>query len=255
MRICDALRLATIVVFFGAAVSGQAAAPAAASARSARMAALPDWAGLWETQAAARLGGTGTFEAPILWSRPATAGAVGDAAPQFTVLPPAVKICTPGGFPAVMEYPVPDMIFEWLVTPEQTVLIASDGTVRHIYTDGRTHPGSDDLWPTPEGHSIGRWDRETLVIDTVARAPGPVGPVPGVVNLSSAAHFTERLRRIDSDTLVNDMTIEDPETLTGPWRLSMRYERVKNVDRMIAVDCRQNDRNPVVDGSFVIAVP
>ncbi len=58
-------------------------------------------------------------------------------------------------------------IFQVAVTPEETLFLFEYGEVRHIYTDGRSHPGKDDLWPTPMGDSIGRWQGETLVIDTL----------------------------------------------------------------------------------------
>jgi len=60
---------------------------------------------------------------------------------------------------------------------------------------------------------------------------------------------------LDTDTLEDEMTIEDPERLERPWTLTIRYARVKNLDRMIAVNCNENDRNPLVDGRFVISPP
>lgn len=230
------------------------------------LAALPNWAGLWETEAAARLPTTGKLESPQLWGKPPynaewekRAGKTRpkDGAPLLAVdLPPAVKACEPAGFPAAMEHPVPDHLFELLVTPEQTLLVSSDGAIRHIYTDGRQHPNGDDLWPTAEGHSIGRWEGETLVVDTIARKAGPVGPpLPGIADLSEQARFTEHLRRLDADTLQNQMTIDDPQRFSHPWQITIHYKRAQNVDRMIAVHCRENDRNPVVDGRFIITPP
>ena len=241
--------------------------------RALAFAALPDWTGLWETEAAARLVATGKLEPPKLWGKPpynaewerkslGGGGPKGSSRPKRDPvappadLPPAVKVCEPGGFPAGMEHPVPDHLFEMLVTPEQTLLVSSDGTIRHLYTDGRQHPKAEDLWPTAEGDSIGHWEGVTLVVDTIARKAGPVGPpLPGIADLSEHAHFTERLRLLDADTLQNEMTIDDPQRFAHPWQLVIRYKRVKDLDRMIAVDCRENDRNPVVDGNFVITPP
>jgi hypothetical protein len=247
------------------AVADPADADQTPAQRALTFAALPNWTGLWETEAAAGLLSTGKLQPPKLWGTPpynaewekklGRAGPPGQPTAQLRDLPPAVKACDPGGFPAVMEYPVPDYLFEILVTPEQTLLVSSDGVVRHIHTDGRRHPRGEDLWPTAEGDSIGHWEGETLVIDTIARKAGPVGPVPGAADLSDQAHFTERLRLLDADTLQNDMTIDDPQRFSHPWQLSIRYQRVQALDRMIAVNCRENDRNPIVNGSFVIAPP
>lgn len=104
----------------------------------------------------------------------------------------------------------------------------TDSAPRHvwrgnIYTDGRSHPKPEDLWPTPAGDSIGRWENGALVVDTIAHEPGPVAPFPGTANLSGQAHFIEHLRRIDADTLEDQMTIEDPQRLAHPWQVSIRY--------------------------------
>lgn len=251
---------------FAAVLTGPDAAPETPAPGSLAFAALPNWTGLWETEAAARLSATGKLEQPKLWGKPPynaewekksrSARPYGEPAAPSVDLPPAVKVCEPGGFPAVMEHPVPDHLFEMLVTPEQTLLVSADGTIRHIYTDGRQHPKAEDLWPTAEGDSIGHWEGDTLVIDTIARKAGPVGPpLPGIADLSEQAHFMERLRLLDADTLQNDLTIDDPQRFSHPWQLVIRYKRAKNVDRIIPVNCRENDRNPVVDGSFVIAPP
>ena len=242
---------------------GPANAAETPALRTRAFAALPNWTGLWETEAAGRLRTTGQFTPPTLWDNPPynaewekklrSAMPGGAPAAPPTDLPPAVKVCGPVGFPAAMEFPVPDQLFELLITPEQTLLVATDGTIRHIYTDGRKHPDDEDLWATPEGHSVGHWQGETLNVETVARTEGPVGPTPEAAVLSEQARFTEKLRRLDADTLQNEMTIEDPERFSRPWKLVIRYKRVKDVDRMIAVNCRENDRNPVIDGKIIIA--
>jgi hypothetical protein len=237
--------------------------------RARAFALLPNWTGLWQTEeAAALLKDPTDFRLPALWggkgkppynsewekklavAPPSTVGnaAVPDAAP-------ALKVCSPAGFPTDMSSPVPDYLFEFLVTPEQTLFLLTDGGTRHIYTDGRSHPKPDDLWPTRTGDSIGHWDNGTLVVDTIARKVGPISPLPGGPDLSEKAHFTEHIRLIDPDTLQDDMTIDDPERFSHPWQVVTRYLRVKDVDRMIAVDCTENDRNPVVDGHFITTPP
>jgi hypothetical protein len=233
------------------------------SPRARAFAALPEWTGQWETEAAVQLRATGRLVKPQLWGKPPynttweqkTRPAGRNAADTSPDLPATTKMCSPSGFPAVMEFPVPDMLIEMLVTPEQTLLVSSESTIRHIYTDGRGHPRADELWPTAEGHSIGHWDGDTLTIDTVARKEGALGPWPDAAVLSEHAHFTERLRLIDMDHLQNEMVIEDPERLSKPWTITIRYARVKDLDRMIPVNCDENDRNPVVDGHFIIAPP
>jgi len=217
----------TVLLLAGSNSSG-AAEPAV---RAQRFARLPDWVGVWQTEAgAAAVSGAG--------ARAAAAGAAS--------LPPSFKSCGPVGFPTIMNIPLADFMFELLVTPEQTLLVSTDGTVRHIYTDGRSHPKPQDLWPTPAGDSIGHWEGPTLVVDTIAREPGPVAPIRGSPVLSAAAHFTERLHRLDVDTLEDVMTIDDPQGLKQPLHSTIRYTRAHDLDRLIPIDC-EHDRNIIGD--------
>jgi hypothetical protein len=97
------------------------------------------------------------------------------------------------------------------------------GAQRRIYTDGRPHPDPAKFAANYMGHSIGHWQGDTLVVDTV-------GMLPGMYDQSGAPfsdklHLTERIRMVDKDTLEDQMTIEDPVTLTGPWVVTRRYHR------------------------------
>ncbi len=122
-----------------------------------------------------------------------------------------------------------------VVTRAETLLLFAHGEVRQIFTDGRMHPGSADLWPTPLGGL-----HRTLVrrhpehrYDCTQGWPSRIAADSGVADLSEQAHFTERLRLIDADTLQNDLTIDDPRRFSHPWQISIRYKRVTDVDRLI----------------------
>lgn len=158
------------------------------------------------------------------------------------------KLCDWRDFPLIMEAPT---TFQVAITPEETLMVFHIGVVRHIFTDGRGHPDADNLWPTRMGHSIGRWENGELVVETVARAPGPVFVGPSA-ELSEKAVITERFRRVDENTLENRMTIVDPERFTRPWELTIQYKRAQGLDRMIEWNCEE-DRNPVIDGKLGVA--
>jgi hypothetical protein len=103
------------------------------------------------------------------------------------------------------------------------------------------------------GDSVGHWEGKQLVIETVSRlATAPLRFASPLVKLSDQAKFTERLRLVAPDRIENEVIIEDPEALERPWRLTLSYRRVTNLDRMIYHDCTENDRNPVVDGRMTI---
>jgi len=171
--------------------------------------------------------------------------------PASRVNPDDVQACH-WQFPLVMEFPF-DTMFELLVTPEQTLLLFQNGQARHLYTD-REHPPAQDLWPTDMGHSVGHWENDTLVVDTIAAKSGPILGLPDFLSpdLSEQARFTERLRMIDADTLQDEMSIDDPLRFTAPWKLTLRYRRVKNLDRLITTDCTENNRFRMAKGRLRI---
>jgi hypothetical protein len=179
----------------------------------------------------------------------------------------AVTACT-FGYPAIMlDSP---LMFEVVPSPKETTLIFSSREIRTVYTDGRQHPGPDDLWATAWGDSIGHWEGQTLVIDTIAvTAPAGFGAREGtpilafggieqsllITFLSPKAHFIERIRMIDKNHLQDQMTVIDPVNFTKPWRLMRTYERVTTIHRMVYEDCEGEDRNPIVNGHFELAPP
>src|SRR5512139_3830865 len=96
-----------------------------------------------------------------------------------------------------------------------------DNVERVIHMTAK-HPA--DVKPTRQGHSIGRWDGETLVIDTVAFEPDPSGL--GANTPSSAGkHTVERLSLIPDHTRLRyEITVEDPVYLTGPATLTQQWD-------------------------------
>jgi len=242
---------------------------------------LPDWSGQWENVGATPSPDGGFYEPldqilkSMQWAPPnkpaaqATVDRVVAAQRQAIEamrngIDPggAVTACT-FGYPTIMiESP---LMFEILPTPKETALIFSSREIRHVYTDGRTHAAEGDVWPTPWGDSIGHWEGETLVIDTVAVksafpgregsaviAFGGIEEVQMIAFLSPDAHFIERVRMLDKDHLEDRITIIDPANLTQPWQLTRTYQRVTQIHRMVYEDCEGEERNPIVDGKFTL---
>jgi hypothetical protein len=257
------------------------AAAAAATAAAQSPPKLPDWSGEWENVGATPSPDGGFYEPleqvlkELEWappSKPEVQAAVDKiVAAQRKAMDAMRKGIDPGGavtacsfgYPALMiESP---LMFEILPTPKETALIFSSREIRHVYTDGREHPGKDDLWPTPWGDSIGHWEGDTLVIDTVAvksafpgregisvNAFGGIEEMQTVALLSPEARFVERIRMIDKDHLEDRITIVDPKNLTQPWQLRRTYRRVTHIRRMVYEDCEGEERNPIVDGKFTL---
>ena len=152
------------------------------------------------------------------------------------------------GYPLMMEGVAP---MQFLVTPQETLILNFYRDIRHVHTDGRALPPEEDRWPTPWGDSVGHWEGDTLVIETVSVRNGSVLPLP-LPPLSPQPRFTERLRLSAPDRLELAMTIEDPATLTAPWNLRFEYRRAEGIDRLIH-DVMENDRTAVDGDSLTIA--
>jgi len=148
-------------------------------------------------------------------------------------------------FPFMMESP---WVLQFLITPEETDVIVAGREIRHIYTDGRAHPSPDDVWPTPWGDSVGKWEGHVLAVDTIAVKSGTFPPL-----VSEHARYTERIRMVSPDRMEDEITIVDPAALTKEWKATIPYQRMAGLDRMVHGDCNENDRNPVVDGKLTIA--
>jgi hypothetical protein len=95
--------------------------------------------------------------------------------------------------------------------------IGGPHTFRTVYMDGRSHPRDFD--PTYYGHSIGWWEGDTLVIDTVGYNEGFWPDRQGLPH-TSRLHTVERLTRLDSRTMKYQITFDDPGAYTAPWTTS-----------------------------------
>ena len=139
--------------------------------------------------------------------------------------PPLFVNCLPEGMPSWML--ITHNAMEILFTPGRvTMLGESDGNrLRRIYTDGRPHPEDPD--PTFHGHSIGHWEGNTLVIDTVGVLPQSliaVSEAAGVPN-NGDMRITERIYLAKKDELHDEIEIVAPKVLTKPWKTTRIYFR------------------------------
>jgi hypothetical protein len=109
---------------------------------------------------------------------------------------------------------------------------------RQIFLDGRGHP--KELNPAWQGHSVGHWEGDTLVVDTVGF--NGLGWIYGGYPMTEALHVIERFRRVDLGHLETEMTMEDPPVLRKPWT----QKRVLNLDPKGDVEenvCVENEKD------------
>jgi hypothetical protein len=255
----------------GSLALAQRATPKAPTAADwTALARLPDFNGVWETGGGgggARAGGApAATGAPAGANRgaaapatpaPARRGGGGAAAgrgggpsltPEYAAKRAALLAsnpedsqtanCLPPGMPGIMGQPYP---MEFLLTPGQvTILIEAYNQIRHIYTDGRKLPEDPD--PTFHGTSVGRWDGDTLVVDTVGFSPST--QIANGVPHGDKMRILERFRLADPDTMTIETTITDPDALTIPYTTSRTLRRHRDWT-LAEYICEENNRNSV----------
>jgi hypothetical protein len=125
--------------------------------------------------------------------------------------------CLPPGGPRMMATPYP---MEIIQLPEQKrIVMIFEGAThiwREIYMDGRPHPQGDDLNPTFLGHSVGRWEGETLVVDVVGFNEGTWMDYFGHPH-TDMLHVIEKFSRPNKGTLAYEATFDDPGAYTRPF--------------------------------------
>jgi hypothetical protein len=156
--------------------------------------------------------------------------------------------CLPHGMPSWML--MTHNAFEWLTTPGRITMLGEvDGNrMRRIHMDGRPHPEDPDL--TLHGHSIGRWDGDTLVIDTTAIAPQAYVAISEAVGIPNNGdmHIAERLHLAKPNILHDDLEITAPKVLTATWKTTRIFRRYPERHYEITEgECVQEDLVPGKD--------
>mgnify|MGYP001822231212 CR=1 FL=1 len=249
MRLTFSICLATLVA------SPVIAQPGAAPMRA--LDELPDWSGVWSMTSNTVFdqatvdppGGSantiGTREYPPYndqWEAKYAENRARDARGE---LPDPITTCgTPVGYPRMLNQPG---AMEFVLRPEQVWILSEDGpNVMRIYTDGRSHPDPSDRWPTFLGESVGYWEGDTLVFETISLLGEGSSIVDrtGIV-LSDQVSVTTRMRLVDDGLLEARFAIEDPVAFTDTWHVVKQYRRHEPGTRVLEFACAQNNRNPV----------
>jgi hypothetical protein len=218
----------------------------------ASLAKLPDFTGVWEVG----LGGGGGGRAGAGRGAAATKGgragrgggpsltpayaAKAQARPANPVEDAQAANCLPPGLPAIMNQPYP---MEFLLTPGKvTIVIEAYTQVRHIYTDGRPLPEDPD--PLFYGTSIGHWEGDTLVVETVGLAQVPRGLT---FPYSEKMKVVERFRLTGPDSMSIETTLIDPEAFTAPYSMGTRTLARHRTWTIAEYICEENNRNFIDD--------
>ena len=233
---------ALVVIGAALAVTASACSATPAATPAASRAAQLGFTGVWVA--------VGTFENPAgpppwsntLWPAEPPFTPEGEAESRRLTESRQIVPCQPGGpIFAMWEYGL--FPIEILEAPDRLIIKPENIALpRRIYLDGRGHPA--ELEPTWMGHSIGTWDGDVLVVDTIG-TNGKTRPINGVgsnalassedakprLPVSDQLHLVERLRLVaDGQVLEDEMTITDPKMYTEPLVIKHYWQRRSDVE-------------------------
>ncbi|MEO5923595.1 MAG: hypothetical protein ABIR70_07190 [Bryobacteraceae bacterium] len=148
-----------------------------------------------------------------------------------------VAFCRPAGAVRILTFPPPRKILQ---LPGQLVILSErDVTFRQIFMDGRKLPV--DPAPTFNGFSVGKWEGDTLVVQTIGLREGTWLDRNGSP-ITEAAKMTERFRRLNYGRLEIELTIDDPGAYTKPWTVKLNQDILLDTE-LLDYHCSDNEKD------------
>jgi len=144
--------------------------------------------------------------------------------------------CISHGLPDYEALAIPFKLIQ--TTGEIAVLYEAFNHYRQIFTDGRGFP--DEREPTWLGYSIGKWEGDTLVADTIGFNDETWLDDGGHPH-TDALHITERFRRKDFGHMEIAVTIDDPKAYTKPWGITIPYNVLPDTELIEAICAHEKD--------------
>jgi hypothetical protein len=192
-------------------------------------AAAPDISGTyWGTEYRAKIQLVGGGELPLTADGRAAYEMNMAGLKDGSLVDGARKFCTPDGIPRVLANPYP---FEIVQAPPGQVLIMYElnHQIRTVPLDVPLPP-IQELIPYPwfNGHSVGRWEGDTLVVETQGFNDRTFLDATGAPH-TDMLHTTERIRKISDTELENVVTIRDPQYYTREWQARFVYQKRDDV--------------------------
>jgi hypothetical protein len=204
--------------------------PVAAGAAQGSVTATPNFSGYWELR-------FDSFSVPrALLTPEAQAGE--DARVRRDI--EAIRSCAPMGMPALMsDRPVLN-----IQQSSTTIGMIPKGpaSVRYIHIDGRGHPPADEWEGATNGHSIGRWEGDTLVVDTIGFNDRGLTVIPGGGWRTPESKLTERYRLLYNGLVLSvTFSWDDPRVFRLPHTYEFRYYKVQDIVEPRSHNCIGND--------------
>jgi hypothetical protein len=153
----------------------------------------------------------------------------------------AIRWCHFMGVPYVMGVSPIDIV-QNLNGKEVLITTPVRNPSRHIYVDGRKHVSPETFDPVSGGNSVGHWEGETLVVDTVGFSSEGVTRIPGGGRRTPDSHLVERFRLVDGGNRLSvTFAWEDPKVFQKPHTYEFRYYRAPKGTEQREFDCNASD--------------
>ena len=164
-----------------------------------------------------------------------------DPGVQFKHDQEAIRWCHFMGVPYIMGVSPIDIV-QNINGKEILITTPVRNPSRHIYADGRTHVNADVFDPVSDGNSIGHWEGDTLLVDTIGFSSEGVTRIPGGGRRTPDSHLVERFRLVDGGNRLSVVsTWEDPKIFQKPHTYEMRYYRAPKGTEPREFDCNSAD--------------
>jgi len=157
-------------------------------------------------------------------------------------------LCLPQGVPYMIHAAVGGPL-QILETPGQVTIISDAYNEMWFIYLNQEHAPREDLEPTYHGDSVGRWEGDTLVVDSIGFNTKTTLDQVGMPHSEDMRVIT-RIRRTDPTTLEFLVTVDDPKTFSKPWSRRQLYKKAADDDRVMEVVCNENQRNGVDSNGY-----
>jgi hypothetical protein len=190
----------------------------------------PDLSGFWELR----------YDSQSVPPALLTPAAAAEAAAQTRRDIEAIRWCNNLGVPFIMG---DRSALDLRQSPSVIGIVAKPpSSTRYIYTDGRAHPDKDDYDPTTNGHSIGHWEGDALIVDTIGFNDRGAASIPGGGFRTPDSHLIERYRLLNGGRrLAVTFTWEDAKVFQKPHTYEFRYYKIRDVGEPRMFGCDAND--------------
>lgn len=204
---------------------------------------LPDWGGWWDARGVRNTDSLGRALADLQVYQPEARGVIqADRVPGAN-LGGGTLYCLPTRFNGAGNGGIVDHV-EFLLLPDRLTITNENGMLRRIAIDGRSLPKNPEL--SNGGTSVGHWEGDTLVVETIGLHPDTTFPTASRPNspvIGEGVHVLERIRLNEQDQLVVETQLTAPQMLLRPISYQSVYRRDRDHTYRDHDVCSLNDRS------------